>query len=160
MEVLHWLKALPWIVSVRESAWQYPVIETLHGIGMGLLVGTLTVMSLRLIGGLRRMPFSTLRGLAPLVWTGLAINACTGVVMFMTDGPRLVTNWIFGAKMLLIAVGLGVAVTLQRRIAGAEPRWSAGEAVARNTRMLSVACLLVWYGAIVAGRVTAFLGDQ
>jgi hypothetical protein len=154
------MKGLPWIVTVRESSWVYPTIETLHGIGMGLLVGTLTVIDLRVLGSLRRIPFDTLNGLTSLVWIGLSLNAVSGVLMFMSDGPRLVVNWIFQAKILLIAAGLGIASLLQRRIAGQGAAWEEGEGVTRAARRLAMASLLVWYAAIVAGRVTAFLGDQ
>ena len=158
--LLQWLKALPWIVAVRESAWQYPIIETLHGIGMGLLVGTLTVMDLRLLGRLERLPISALLQLRSLIWIGFVINACTGVVMFMTDGPRLVTNWIFGVKIALIVLGVAAALRLQRLTAARAAGWSAGGAISADVRWLAIASLVIWYGAIVAGRVTAFLGDQ
>lgn len=160
MDLLVWMKDLPWIVTVRESSWVYPTIETVHGIGMGLLVGTLTVVNLRVLGKLRRIPFDTLAALPFLVWAGLALNAVSGVLMFMSDGPRLVVNWIFQAKILLIVAGLVLASILQRRIAHNLSAWDAGQAVSRAARFLAVASLLVWYAAIVAGRVTAFLGDQ
>lgn len=160
MSVLLWLKALPWIVTVRESAYDYPIIETLHGIGMGLLVGALTIINLRLLGLLKRMPIGALAKLPLLIWTGFAINACTGIVMFMTDGPRLVTNWIFLTKLSLIAVGVAVAIALQRNFSRYEALSVATGTVPLPARYLSCVCLLVWYGAIVAGRVTAFLGDQ
>lgn len=161
MSLLLWMKELPWVVSFRESSWVYPIVETVHGIGMGLLVGTLTVIDIRVLGGLRRIPLELMPKLTPFLWVGFVLNACSGALMFMSDGPRLIDNWIFQAKMILIALGLLTAWRLQRWLAPASTAASAGpRSGLPRTQQIAALSLLLWYGAIVAGRVTAFLGDQ
>ncbi|HVN45571.1 MAG TPA: hypothetical protein VMT66_09975 [Steroidobacteraceae bacterium] len=169
MSALVWMKELPWVVAFRESSWVYPSVETVHGIGMGLLVGTLTVIDIRVLGGLRRLPLELLPKLSPFLWVGFVLNACSGVLMFMSDGPRLIDNWIFQAKMILIGLGLVIAWRLQRELAPASPhaRVPAGPprvrgpaGTSQRMQLIAALSLLIWYAAIVAGRVTAFLGDQ
>ena len=45
-----WLENTTLGTSVRESIWEFPVIETVHLFGIILLVGSSSILDLRLMG--------------------------------------------------------------------------------------------------------------
>ncbi|HEY0746022.1 MAG TPA: DUF6644 family protein [Steroidobacteraceae bacterium] len=156
MSVFLWLHDLPVSTVVRESSPVYATVETFHAIGMGVLVGTITVVNLRLLGTLKRIPVFMLVNLLPLIWGGFVINAISGSLMFMSDAVKMSVNRIFLTKMALIFTGFIVALALRRVVFKNMAQWMRGGAIPLNAKMLSCASLLVWYGAIVAGRLTAY----
>jgi hypothetical protein len=58
-----WCENAELIVAMRSSLWLFPVIESLHLIGLALLGGALLVVDIRLLGfGMRRQPVAILAG--------------------------------------------------------------------------------------------------
>lgn len=141
---------------VRESSPVYATVETMHAIGMGVLVGTITVVNLRLLGLLKRIPVFMLVNLLPLIWAGFLINACSGSLMFVADAVKISQNRIFLTKMGLIFSGFLVALALRRLVFSNMAKWSRGGAIPRSAKILSCSSLCIWYGAIVAGLLTAY----
>ena len=156
MSFFQWLHDLPLSTVVRESSTVYATVETLHAVGMGVLVGTITVVNLRLLGLLKRIPVFMLVNLLPLIWAGFIINACSGSLMFMSDAVKMSVNRIFLSKMGLIFTGFFLALALRRLVFRNMAGWKAGGEIPRGARVLACSSLLVWYGAIVAGRLTAY----
>ena len=154
--IFQWLHDLPLSTVVRESSPVYATVETLHAVGMGILVGTITIVNLRLLGVLKRIPIFMLVNLLPVIWAGFIINACSGSLMFMSDAVKMSVNRIFLTKMCLIFAGFILALALRRLVFRNMASWKEGGAIPRSAKVLSCSSLLVWYGAIVAGRLTAY----
>ena len=50
MAFLEWLQGT-WVgLLVAESLWGYPLLETIHSIGMAMLIGSLGLINLRVLG--------------------------------------------------------------------------------------------------------------
>ncbi len=47
---MEWLANTPMSVSIRESLWGYPIIETIHVLGLCLFLGFTMMLDLRLLG--------------------------------------------------------------------------------------------------------------
>ena len=137
---------------VLGSIWGYPVFLTFHSLGLGLLVGLLLIIDLRVLGFAKPLPLSELRKLMPYVWFGFVLNAVSGVVLFMADAIKDFYSNSFRWKMLSIAVGLAVAVALNRTVLREDTRDTPPLAKA-----LATLSLLCWVGAIVSGRLIAYL---
>ena len=59
MSFLTWMDNLPSSIALRESTWTYPIVESVHSVGICLFVGLTLLWDLRLLGiGLRRIPVS------------------------------------------------------------------------------------------------------
>ena len=88
MTICKWLEQTTLGASVRESLWLFPIIETIHLLGMAALVGTVTAFDLRLLGwALRGARVSELgRWLIPWAWTGFAVQVITGGILFSLYG--------------------------------------------------------------------------
>jgi hypothetical protein len=153
MTFLEWLQSLPFSVWVSESdtVWGYPAILTLHTIGFGVLVGANTVVNLRLLGVGRDVPLSSLRPLFRPMWVGLTINALTGATLFAAAATEKGTQTVFYVKLTLIAFALAVLLRIRRIVLNSDAR------PPRAGRRLAAASLVLWIGAITAGRLMAYL---
>ena len=65
---MEWLQST-WVgVLVAESLWGYPLFETIHSLGMAMLIGALGLINLRVLGFKRELPLLGMRQLLPLAW--------------------------------------------------------------------------------------------
>ena len=138
---------------VRESPsiWAYATILTLHTVGLAIVVGVNVVVDFRLLGCAPRIPLPSLRALFPIMWWGFALNFATGVLLFMADATTKAGQTVFYVKLASIALGLMVARTMSKRLHQDDGP------IAANMKTLAILSLLLWTGAIVAGRLMAYL---
>jgi len=153
-DLLVWLESTAVSTWVRESGslWAYPAVLAAHTVGMSLLVGASAVLDLRLLGIAPRVPLAPLAALFRGLWTGAAISFISGALLFGADASTKGTTTVFFVKLALIAAALVVAVRLRRAFESPD----AG-AVPARTRALAGLSLLLWAGAITAGRFMAYL---
>ena len=104
-EVLQWIKDLPVGAAVRQSRWLFALGETLHFIGLCLMVGGLLIVDLRLLGLIRSIPMRAALAFLPFVIVGFVINLLTGIEFFMTDPFMYWPNPAFKLKMFIILLG-------------------------------------------------------
>ncbi len=139
---------------MRESpsVWAFPTILTLHTTGMGILVGASWLLDLRLLGVGRSTPLSAYRWVFPAITVGLIINLVTGVFLFIKNATTWGTAAPFGVKMLLVVTSVVLLLPIRKYV----DRNDAGE-VSGNVRLLAIASILAWTGAVTAGRLLAYL---
>jgi hypothetical protein len=152
--VLEWIESTSVGLWMRESpsVWAFPTILTLHTTGMGILVGASWLLDLRLLGFSRNTPLSSFRWVFPAIYFGLIINLITGVLLFIKDSVKWGTALPFGVKMLLVVVSVVLLLPLRKYVNSNET----GE-VSGNARLLAIASILAWTGAVTAGRLLAYL---
>jgi len=156
MELLASLENSGFGIWLRESPsiWAYPAVLTLHTIGLGVLVGGNAVLDLRLLGWARAIPLAPLEKLFPAMWIGFWVNAISGVALFVGDATTKGTTWVFMTKLAIIVVGVLLLVGLKRTV---YPRGDGGPIETATSRTLAAASLVVWFLAIVTGRLMAYI---
>jgi hypothetical protein len=149
------LEATPLATWVRQSPsiWAYPTILTLHTVGLGIVVGVSAVIDFRLLGAARRIRVASLAPLFPVIWWGFAVNATTGVLLFMSDASTKSHQTVFLVKLGLIALALVNTVLIRGTVRRAE---GTGDSTAGSHRIAAVLSLLLWAGALTAGRLMAY----
>lgn len=141
-------------VAESEQIWGYSGILTLHTLGMGLAVGTSWVVDLRVLGVARRVPLAALRNVARVFWVGLAINAATGVMLFVAAAADKGIQKIFYLKLSLILLALLADARIRRVVLG--DRAALDRPVPSTVRFLATTSLVLWAAAIAAGRLMAY----
>lgn len=137
---------LAWI---SEHPYAYPLIEGVHILGIALLVGSLTLVELRVWGVGSALPARALARLAlPVSLSGFALAAGSGLLMFATRPAELLASSTFVIKMaLLLLAGVNAAAFHGR---GSLDKC---DAIARGQALLSFA---LWLCVIGAGRWIAY----
>lgn len=154
-----WLTALEstgFATWLRESGsiWAYPTVLTLHTTGMGVLVGANWVFDLRLLGVGSGLSLAPLQRLFRVMWIGFWVNFVTGVMLFAADASTKGTTNVFFIKLALIVAAVIVAVLMKRSVYG---HGDTPTAVPPAARVFAVLSILLWLGAITAGRLMAYL---
>ena len=125
-----------------------PVIESIHLVGLTLLVGTIAIVDLRLLGlGLRHLKVSAVAAaMAPWTSAGLVTMLVTGPALFLWDSNRYLKNPAFLVKMGLLAVALVMHFTVHRTVTQNE---------ARHGKLAALLSLVLWSSVVLAARAIA-----
>ena len=153
--MLTWLESTKLAVWLTESpsVWAFATVLTLHTAGMAVLVGASWVLDMRLLGVNRRIPLSAYSWVFPVVAIGLLVNVVTGVMLFMKSATKWGTAIPFLVKMSFVIASVATLVPLRSLVL----RNEADNEVSGNARLLAVASILAWTGAVTVGRLLAYL---
>jgi hypothetical protein len=147
-----WLTTTPWAKAMNGPEWAFPVVESLHFVGLALLVGTIAIVDLRLLGiAMLRQSASELA--ADLeIWTriGLALMLITGLLMFSADAVNYHHNPSFQSKMVCLSAALVFHFTMHRHAT----RSATPSLVAKFAGVVSLA---LWICVMAGGRMIAFV---
>ena len=145
------LENLPAIVALRESTLAYPLVNTLHIVGIALLFGAIVPLDLRLAGWRRDASAvdALSRLLLPVAIFGFLLAACAGLLLFATDATAYAASPLFQAKIVLIALALANALAL-RWVDWRRPESS------KRVALAGAASVVLWLGAIVLGRLIGY----
>src|SRR5437016_2280951 len=104
MSLLHfceWLADTPWSIALHESAWVYPIVESVHVLALCLFLGLAAMLDLRLLGlTMRSAPVSEMvERLLPWTKAGFAVMVISGALLFYAIPVRTYQNVFFRAKV-------------------------------------------------------------
>ena len=145
------------------SSWVLPLCESLHFIGMAMLVGIVGVFDLRLLGMAKRLPVAPLQRLMPFALLGFVLSLGSGLV-FITANPKQYLaplSLSFVAKMFFILLAcLNVlffyATGLKRAVDGVD----AGQDAPLGAKVSAGVSLFLWVAVMYWGRVLQFFGKS
>ncbi len=154
-----WVEQTGFSIWVRESGslWSYPLILTLHTVGLALLVGFNWAVDLRLLGFAPKVQLSSMERFFPVMWLGFWINAITGVVLLIADATTKMTSWVFGVKMIFIVIAMIVLRKMQTKVFRTP---NLDKLIPANAPALAGVSIACWVLATTAGRLMAYLGPQ
>jgi hypothetical protein len=136
---------------IRQSL-LFPVIQSAHLMGLTIMVGTISLVDMRLLGiGLRRHTVTHLAtNLAPWTILGVITVSITGPLMFWADMPRYLRNPAFVVKMGLLVLALAQHFTVHRNVTLRRE-----DLPARKRRLAAALSLALWSAVVLVGRAIA-----
>ena len=157
------MSGLDWIAVnlgaiVVTLPWTWPILETLHFIGLCMLLGGLLVIDLRLLGYNRLIPTVASHDILPIVYAGLGINTITGILFFFGDPHRYFVNISFQLKMLLYVLAGLNALWYQLKLSPRIDALPAGGMLPTEARLVGILSLGLWFGVLILGRLIPYLG--
>lgn len=148
------MERLPLVGALKVSFYVYPLVNALHILAVGALVGVVILMDLRILGlaaTVAREPFLHL--MREVIAVAFPVAVLTGLTLFSIRAQEYATNPAFQAKMVLLGVA-GLNLWAFRR-AGSPP---VGDApYPAGTRALACVSMLLWVSILVAGRFIGFI---
>lgn len=143
---------------VTDTPWMWPTCETLHFVGLSLLLGVVLLVDLRVLGVMRGVSFQSLHRLLPWAALGFGVNIGTGMLFFVGIPGQYTKNpafyWKIGLAML---AGLNaVYFTILD-----EP-WSLGpkEDAPVTAKIAAASAMLLWLGVLYFGSMLPFIGNS
>ena len=151
-----WIDGTAASAFMSETWWAWRMAESLHFIGLSLLIGTVGMFDLRLMGLVKRVPLTALHRLVPWGIFGYLINVATGILFFSGYPDQYMYNPSFHLKLLFMALaGINVLFfyvvvfgKVQALDLEDEPPWAA--------KIIGLVSLLLWIGVITGGRLITF----
>lgn len=150
-----WLENTRVAIWVAESLWAYPVLLSLHIVGLAMVVGIFVMRDLRLLGYFERLRPTAFLPISKLAWIGFLINATSGLLLFTSQAVTFVNSKPFLIKISAIVAAMVMAGLIQSRL---RAELAAGAtSVKATTRIFARLSLGLWMTAIIAGRLIAYL---
>jgi hypothetical protein len=153
-----WLEATPLAAQIREGAWLFPAIETLHIAGFVVLAGAAFLFDLRLLGLSRTIRVTALARHA-LPWARrslLLLVVPTGLLLFATQATELANSGVFRLKLALIALAGVNAFVFHRRTARTIDAWDHDTGTPVAAKLAGAVSLMLWAAVITCGRLLAY----
>jgi hypothetical protein len=156
MQALAWLGQSPLAQALAAWPTLYIFINGAHILAIGLLLGAILPLDLRLIGFFPRFPLNVLGPfLSRAALTGVLLAMLTGSLLFSAKPVEYMNNPAFLTKLGLLAVGLANALLLH-----AHPAWRESMRLKKATTRVRVGAgisMLAWLSVLLAGRWIGFL---
>jgi hypothetical protein len=144
---------------VRAYSWVFPTLESLHFLGMSLLIGVVGIIDLRVLGVARNLPIGPLHKLLPFAFVGFGINLISGIMFFAADPGAYAFNLAFRLKLLCILLAGLNALWFRLGVFLDVDKWGAGIEASPLAKLISGLSLLLWAGVIIGGRFIPFVPD-
>lgn len=156
--LLAWLEASRLAAAIRDSLYLFPLIESVHVLGLTMVFGTIAIVDLRLLGlASTRRPFSRVATeILTWTWWMFGVTVVTGVLMFLTNAGVYYHNVYFRVKMLLLALSGINMLIFNLTAARSVHQWDKDAAAPLVGKTVAAVSLLFWISIIFAGRWIGF----
>jgi hypothetical protein len=143
---------------VTDTPWMWPTCETLHFVGLSLLLGVVFLVDLRVLGVLKSISFASLHRLLPWAALGFGVNVVTGMLFFVGIPGQYTKNAAFYWKIgLVMLAGLNALYfTL------VDEPWSleSGKEAPLTAKFAAASAMILWVGVMYFGSMLPFLGNS
>lgn len=154
--LIAFLKATALSQWVVNGQWVWPIAETLHFIGLALLIGIIAPLDARLMGFMPRVPIAALHRLVPWAVAGFLLCLATGTIFFVGTPDQYVPNESFWVKVFFLAVAganmVAFETTQRSRARALEP----GAATPIAFKVIGGLSLTSWFMVLYWGRMLPF----
>jgi hypothetical protein len=157
--ILHWIQNTSLASTISESSWLFPTIESIHVLAITLMVGTISIIDLRLINVAWRDSALTelLAEILPLTRGGFFIAGISGGLLFSSHATKYFNNTPFRLKMLLVLLaGLNMLIFHLFGLRSVRD-WNMGPGVPRGAMTAGALSLLFWVSVVSCGRWIGFV---
>ena len=158
-DLLNALEKTGFATAIREGSVYFPWLESIHVLAIVVVVGTVSIMDLRLMGltshskGVRKLMHDVL----PYTWGAFALAAVTGFLMFSSSAVSYAANLPFRLKFIAMVVA-GLNMVLFHFVThGHDHSWDELTTPPRRARMAGLFSLLCWVFIVGAGRWIGFV---
>jgi hypothetical protein len=149
-EAFEWMERSPAGQFMRSSRVVFPIIESIHLVGLALFVGTLLLIDMGLLGvAMRRQPIAQVAAaLAPWTWSGFGLLLLTGPFMFTAQAAKWHDNPIFWLKMLLLILATVFQLSVRGPIASRE---------IGRAKLIGAMSLVLWISIGILSKMMEFV---
>lgn len=153
-----WLENSALSSAIRQWLWLYPIISTIHILGLAIVFGSVAMFDLRLLGFSRHLLVTDIaRHLLPWSFLSFVVVVLSGFLMFAVDATEIAANPAFRLKLLLLCA-VGVNAAFFHGVALKSVKfWNRGVRTPRVVRAIAVISLVLWTGVIICGRLIAYV---
>jgi hypothetical protein len=143
---------------VTDKTWMWPTCETMHFIGLSLLLGVVLLVDLRVLGVMKGVSFVSLHRLLPWAAFGFGVNVVTGMLFFVGIPGQYIHNKAFYYKIGLVL--LAGANALYFTLLDEPWKLGRGEDAPFTAKIAAASAMALWVGVMYFGSMLPFLGNS
>jgi hypothetical protein len=154
-----WIQATAFFTALRGSANTYPVILSLHMVGIAMFGGMILMTDMRLLGwGMRKRSIAdVIDGFrVPKRWGLLLIVTC-GVLMAGSKAEEYYYNVFFRSKMILLGLVLIHELVFRRSVYANPAALDNAPVVPASAKLAAILSLLLWISIACCGRGIGYI---
>jgi putative copper export protein len=142
----------------KHNSWAIPAIQSIHIVGIGVVVGSVLMIDLRVLGWawMDQTLRQTTRRFGPWLTGALCVLLATGLLMVIGEPVRELVTFSFWLKMSLVVVGTLIAAVFQITLRKHEQQWEEKLVHRSSIKCLAVVTFLIWLCIIILGRLIAY----
>ena len=158
LQFVQWLNETPWSVFLRENDWTFALIETVHILGLGLSVGTILWVDLRLVGltMTRYRASEVINQIEPWAIKGFIVMFVSGLLLLFAEPEKCYTRTSFRMKaLLLILAGFNI-LYFNKRVRSTLREHDQDVTLPWRAQAVGYVSMGLWLGIIICGRWMAY----
>lgn len=157
--IVAWLKSTDISHAMVTLPWLWPLCETLHFVGLALLIGTAGFFDLRLMGFMRRVPLAAAMQLRPWAALGIAINLVTGTLFFVGAPNQYIDSPVWWGKLAFLVVAMINIAVFETGQGRRLLTLAAGADTPFSCKLAGAVSLTSWLVVLILGRMLPFIGE-
>ena len=156
--LLRAIEATSIATEIREGESSFPFLECVHVLAVTLVVGSISIVDLRLLGwaSLERAVSRVTGSVLPCTWIAFAAAAISGGLLFSSNAMTYAHNTWFLIKFCFIALAGANMLIFQFGIHGSVANWDSAATPPTAARVAGALSLLFWIAVITCGRWVGF----
>jgi hypothetical protein len=154
-----WLKSTDLSHAMIQLPWLWPLCETLHFIGLALLVGAAGLLDLRLMGRLKSVPVSAAMQMRPWAALGVVINLTTGLMFFVGAPEQYLPNPAWWGKVLFLVIAIVNVVFFETRQGRRMLAMPGDGDTPLSVKIAGAVSMISWLAVMYFGRMLPFIGQ-
>ena len=153
-----WLEATRISKALFHITWLWPMCESLHFIGLCMLIGGAGLLDLRLLGLFRGLPLRQVKAFMPWAIGGFVINAVTGTLFLIMQPHLYLGSGVWWSKVAFLALAGLNAGYFETRLAAPALAMSPDADTPRALKIVGALSLFSWFAVLYCGRMLPYLG--
>ena len=154
-----WLKETPFSVALQSASWAVPLVQTIHILAIGGVIGSGLMIALRTLGWIapdQSLAHANLRFLR-VIWWSLPVLLVSGLLLIVAEPARSLENPAFALKMALLLLSITVSLGYQTPLRRNPDFWELSTRRRRLGQLIALVSLALWVGVIFSGRWIAYV---
>lgn len=139
-------------------SWLWPASESLHFIGLCMLVGGAGLLDLRLMGMFRGLPIRHVKALMPWAIGGFVTNAVTGTLFLVMQPHLYLSSAVWWSKVAFLCFAGANALFFETRLAVPALAMDPNADTSAGMKVVGALSLFSWFAVLYCGRMLPYLG--
>ena len=153
-----WLESTAISRTLFGWSWLWPTCESLHFLGLCVLIGGAGLLDLRLMGCFRGVAIREVKGFMPWAIGGFIVNLATGLLFLVMQPHLYLTSGVWWSKVAFLgAAGLN-ALFFETRLSAGALALAPDADTPRALKVIGALSLVSWFAVLYCGRMLPYLG--
>lgn len=160
---MNWEPLANWLASswlnglMTNISWMFPLMETIHFLGLTIMFGALLVVDLRVVGLVKFLNMNEAMKYIPVAIGAFCLNLGSGIAFLCADPFAYFPNLGFQWKMGMIVIAGLNALWFWFGEHAELKQLADGQDAPFRAKVIALASIVIWIIVIVLGRMIPYL---